>query len=149
MIRRPPSSPLFPTPPLSGSPPILALAASPWANLIAASGHEQVLLYGERPAAIDSNDFEPVGKDALFLRQDFDDGSEAGVIGAAWKADGHRQLEDFPTDFLNQHGAFSFTAWIKPDADAINGTIFGRYSFYLFLEKAREGWRLRLMTRSK
>jgi len=33
------------------TPPILALASSPWANLIAASGHEQILLFGEKPSA--------------------------------------------------------------------------------------------------
>ncbi len=131
------------------APPILALASSPWTNLIAASGHEQILLFGEQPAAIEADEFEPVAKDALFVRQEFEDESEEGVIGAAWKANGHRQLDEFPSDFLNKHGAFSFTAWIKPEADLVRGTVFGRYSFDVFLEKARNGWRLRLMTRSK
>ena len=33
------------------APPVLAMAASPWADLIAASGHRQVLLYGSKHAA--------------------------------------------------------------------------------------------------
>ena len=33
------------------APPVLALATSPWANLIAASGHRQVLLYGAKDAS--------------------------------------------------------------------------------------------------
>lgn len=131
------------------SPPILALACSPWTDLIAASGHKQILLYGEQPAAIEADGFEPVAKDALLLRQAFDDGSEEGVIGAAWQANGHRQLQELPNNFLNQHRAFSFTAWIKPDADMKGETIFGRGSFAIFLEKTRVGWRLRSVTRSK
>ena len=35
----------------TSSPPIIAMAASPWANLIAASGHRQVLLYGSKDAS--------------------------------------------------------------------------------------------------
>ncbi|MEM7600048.1 MAG: LamG-like jellyroll fold domain-containing protein [Verrucomicrobiota bacterium] len=130
-------------------PPILALASSPWTNLIAASGHEQILLFGERPAAIKAANFEPVAKDSLFLREDFEDEPEEGVVGQAWIAAEDRELAEFPTDFLNQNGAFSFSAWIRPDADLVRGTIFGRYSFDLFLEKAREGWKARLMTRSQ
>jgi len=33
------------------SPPIIAMATSPWANLIATSGHRQVLLYGSKDAS--------------------------------------------------------------------------------------------------
>ena len=51
------------------TPPILALASSPWTNLIAASGHEQILLFGKEPAAIKADDFEPVAKNALLIRQ--------------------------------------------------------------------------------
>lgn len=131
------------------TPPILALATSPWTNLIAASGHEQILLFGEQPAAIEADDFKPVAKDALFLREEFEKESAEGIIGAAWKANGHRPLEELPKDFLNQNDSFSFTAWIKPEPDTARATIFGRYSFDLFLEKARTGWKLRLMTRSK
>ncbi|MEM7013576.1 MAG: LamG-like jellyroll fold domain-containing protein [Verrucomicrobiota bacterium] len=129
--------------------PILALASSPWTNLIAASGHEQVLLFGEQPAAIEADDFELVAKDSLFLRQELDEDLEEGVIGAAWNANGHRQLQELPNDFLNQNGAFSFTAWIKPDAEMKSESIFGRYSFSIFLERTRDGWRLRSVTRSK
>ncbi|MEK6237112.1 MAG: c-type cytochrome, partial [Planctomycetales bacterium] len=57
--RKRPEKPAFPknlpSQPLANttvSPPILALARSPWANLLAASGHRQVLLYGsEKDAA--------------------------------------------------------------------------------------------------
>jgi WD40 repeat protein len=133
------------------TPPILALASSPWTKLIAASGHEQILLFAERPAAISADDFQPVAVEALILRENFEEEENAveGVVGNAWKANGHRQLEKLPRDFLNQNGAFSFTAWIKPDADMKSETIFGRGSFAIFLEKTRNGWRLRSVTRSK
>ncbi|MDF1850776.1 MAG: hypothetical protein P1U85_08085 [Verrucomicrobiales bacterium] len=133
------------------APPILALASSPWTNLIAASGHEQILLFGEQTPAIEADDFEPVAKDSLFLREDFEEEENAmeGVVGNAWNANGHRPLEELPRDFLNQNDAFSFTAWIQPDADMKSETIFGRGSFAIFLEKARNGWRLRSVTRAK
>lgn len=43
-----PSHPIAST---NAAPPVLALAASPWENLIAASGHRQVLLYGSKDAS--------------------------------------------------------------------------------------------------
>lgn len=131
------------------TPPILALASSPWANLFAASGHEQVLLFGENPAAIEADDFEPVAKNVLLIRHEFEEKSEVGKVGSAWFTKEHRQLENLSKDFLVENGAFSFTAWIKPDADAKGETIFGRYSFAIFLEKTRNGWRIRAVSRSK
>ncbi|MEM9237903.1 MAG: LamG-like jellyroll fold domain-containing protein, partial [Verrucomicrobiota bacterium] len=129
-------------------PPILALAASPWADLIAVSGHEQILLYGQEPAALESEGFEPIVTDAMVLQRDFDDEEEPGQVGNAWMVDDHRPLEEIPTDLLSKNGAFSFSAWIKPEEGSNNGTIFGRYNFTIFLEKTRGGWRARVMNRS-
>lgn len=131
------------------APPILALASSPWANLVAASGHEQILLFGEIPAAIEAEDFEPVASEALLTRMEFEDEKQEGKIGSAWFPKEDRELKGIPHDFLVKHGAFSFSAWIKPDADVNHETIFGRYSFGIFLEKTRAGWRLRAISRSK
>ena len=142
----------LPTIPLAETivtPPILALASSPWTNLIAASGHEQILLFGEQPAAIEADDFEPVAKSALLLRREFDNEANEGKVGPALFTNKHRELQDLSTDFLVKNGAFSFTAWIKPDADAKGETIFGRYSFAIYLEKTRNGWRIRAVSRSK
>lgn len=131
------------------TPPILALASSPWANLVAASGHEQIHLFGETPPAIKADDFEPVAKDALAMRLEFDDESTDGKNGPAWFTKQHRKIEEVPSDFLVKNDGFSFTAWIKPDAAMTSETIFGRYSFAIFLEKTRGGWRLRAVSRSK
>lgn len=59
-LQRPKNPPLpqnLPHIPVAGTrvpPPILALAASPWTNLFAASGHEQILLYAEQTADSES-----------------------------------------------------------------------------------------------
>ena len=131
------------------APPILALASSPWTKLIATSGHQQILLYGEKPAAINADDFEPVAKNALLVRREFEEESREGKIGSAWFTKEHRELRELSNDFLVKNGAFSFTAWIKPDADSKGEAIFGRYSFAILLEKTRNGWRVRAMSRSK
>ena len=44
----PESLPVVPLASTNAAPQVLALATSPWANLIAASGHRQVLLYGSK-----------------------------------------------------------------------------------------------------
>ena len=131
------------------TPPILALASSPWTDLVAANGHEQILLFGKKTAAIETDDFQPVAKNMLLMRENFEEESKEGKIGNAWFTEKHHQLEGLSSDFLMNHGAFSFTAWIKPDADAKGLTIFGRYSFAIFLEKTRNGWRIRAVSRSK
>ena len=131
------------------APPILALASSPWANLVAASGHEQILLFGEKPAPIQAENFEPVAKNAIALRYDFEEEPNEGKIGSAWFPKEDREVEEISSDFLVKNGAFSFTAWIKPDAEMKSETIFGRYSFAIFLEKAGAGWRIRAVSRSK
>jgi len=146
---RPTNLPEVPLAETRVAPPILALASSPWTNLVAASGHEQVLLFGERPAAIEADDFEPVAEESILVRYEFEDETNEGVAGAAWFAKEDREVEALPSDFLVKNGAFSFTAWIKPDADMKSETIFGRYSFAIFLEKTRNGWRIRAVTRSK
>lgn len=143
------NSPLAANPPPGVTPPILALASSPQSSLIAASGHEQVLVFGEKPAAIEADDFQPVAESELLIRHEFEDESQEGKIGAAWFTREHRELEQLSNDFLIENGGFSFTAWIKPDADSKGETIFGRYSFAIFLEKSRSGWKIRVVTRSK
>ncbi|MGI9473554.1 MAG: LamG-like jellyroll fold domain-containing protein, partial [Rubripirellula sp.] len=145
----PTSLPKIPLPETRVTPPILALAGSPWTNLIAASGHEQILLFGEKRAAIKADAFEPVAKNALVMRHEFEDQSAEGKVGSAWFTTEHRELDEIASDFLVNHGAFSFTAWLKPDAELTSGTIFGRYSFAIFLEKTRDGWRVRVSSRSK
>ena len=148
---RPTNLPEVPLSETRTAPPILALASSPWANLIAVSGHEQILLYGELPAAAEADGFEPVAQDELLWRENFEGETDSldGVIGKAWQAKGHRKLESLPRDFLNRNGAFTFSAWIRPDADMKSEILFGRGSFAIFLEKARHGWKLRSVTRSK
>ena len=130
-------------------PPVLALASSPWVNLVAASGHEQILLFGERPPAMEGDDFEPVAKEALISRLEFEEEGSEGKFGSAWFPREERRMDEVPNDFLVKNGGFSFAAWIKPDEDMKSETIFGRYSFGIFLEKTRAGWRIRAVSRSK
>lgn len=131
------------------TPPILALASSPWTNLVAASGHEQVLLFGEKAAAVESEDFEPVAEEALAMRRDFEGEETGGKVGSGWFPEEDQQVEEIPADFFGKNGAFSFSAWIKPETETTNRVIFGRYSFSIFLEQTRNGWRVRAVSRDE
>ncbi|MFT5465366.1 MAG: hypothetical protein ACI8UO_000460 [Verrucomicrobiales bacterium] len=116
-------------------PPVVAMAASPWADLFAASGHEQILLYGKGANPKDSPDFELVAKEDLITQGDFS-GAEA-------------ELKEVPPNFLRDHGQFTFSAWLKPDLSMQSPTVFGRSSFYILLERKTGGWTIRAQSRSE
>lgn len=121
--------------------PIVAMAASPWADVIAASGHEQILLYGKKRAARLEADFVPVADADLLSRK--------GVDGAIRFEGESLLLDEIPGDFLDGGSGFTISMWIKPDPTMKTQPIFGRESFRLFLEASKTGWKIRGMNRDE
>lgn len=134
--------------------PVAALASSPWVDLVASSGHEQILLFAKQRAPIESEDFRPVASNDLISRRTFDRPQEgqkliAGKLGQALLIDGPELQDDtVPTDVLRKHNGFTFTAWLKPDPEMQSPAIYGRESFFIMLERTKNGWRVRAMSRA-
>lgn len=134
--------------------PVAALASSPWVDLVAGSGHEQILLFAKQRAPIESDNFRPVASNDLISRRTFDRPQEnlkltAGKFGKALQMDGPELRDDtVPADVLVKHNSFTFSAWLKPDPEMQSPAIYGRESFFIMLERSRNGWRVRAMSRA-
>jgi len=134
--------------------PRVALASSPWANLVAVNGHEQILLYGAKKPPIEAEGFKPAGHEDLVTRRSFDKPLEgrkyiAGKVGNAIMLNGQELKDDTtPGDLLKNNAGFTFAAWLKPELDMKSPTVFGRESIYIMLERTRNGWRVRASSRA-
>ncbi len=139
-----------------GVAPVIALAASPWADVLAASGHERILLYGKEEVELEPAEMAPVAEEDLICRWSFDEASELktveGKIGSALLVDKeNKEVPDpnLPTDFLMTNPEFTISMWVKPDLDLASGVLFGRGSFTIFLEQKKGGWTVRSQMRNK
>lgn len=134
--------------------PIAAIASSPWADVVAASGHEQILLFGRGSTPITRKGFEPVAAADLIVRRTFDEDVDGGkrIEGKAGRGlwiDGPELVEkSIPADVLLKNKGFTVSAWLKPDEAMQSPTVFGRESFYVMLERTRNGWRVRVASRT-
>ena len=131
---------------------LTALACSPWVDVVAVAGHRQVHLYGPQGAAAAQPGFVPVAADDLLSHWDFD-GKDApmlkpGRIGKALFLDGEQPMDrKAPTDYIHQHGAFTFTAWLKPDPSMKSPTVYGQPNLCVLIEPKGEGWTVRAYAR--
>lgn len=133
--------------PTHAPPPVVALTASPWANVVAASGHRQVLLY--TPSSEASSSRQITAAEDLIVHRKFDDGEREGKVGSAASFSGTSlSLEEIPPRLTNLHDGFTVSLWVNPDPDTQTATVFGNPSFYLFLERRKEGWTTRVASRS-
>ena len=117
----------------SHAPPVIAMAASPWADLVAVGRNEQIVLHGRSPAPNKMPEFQPVAATDLVSRQ-----LEEAVALKTPIVD-----EKTPAGILGESGAFTFAAWIRPDQEPPQPILFGRASFHIMLERTRDGWRTR------
>ena len=130
------------------SPPIIAMAASPWADVVATSGHEQIFLFGKSENEVTER--EPVAPADLVSRLTFDDEDAAGKFGNALFVNNEPVVdESVPINTIQTNGAFTFSAWIKPDASMKSATVYGNPAFYFFIESRGSGWTTRMMARDK
>ena len=153
----PTSLPIVPVAKTRAPAPIVALASSPWVNLVATSGHQQVHLYGPTTRAIEAPGFSPLGEADLLSRHEFEEAPaemqgvlQEGHLGQGLFLQGSEFVDDtVPGTFPNEAGALTLCAWILPDKGSKSPAIWGRNGLHVFLEPRTNGWTLRAAVRSE
>ena len=130
--------------------PVLAVAASPWADVYAVAGHREILMYGPSEAVALAEGFEPVAKDDLAGRMAFDDLDHEGVTGGAYESKG--EAVPFEMEAVELDEGFTLAMWLRPSPkEEQKGTVFvfgqGRMKF--LIEASGDDWKFRVNVRDR
>lgn len=126
--------------------PINAIATSPWAPVVAVAGHEQVVLFGESPPAIESPDFEPVAQSDLVYQNSevrtFDGSGPVPLTEPSLEEAGKRIQVKRPLHTYTD--GFAVSLWVKPgDVGPNHMDLFGFDLVRHFLERRGKAWTFR------
>jgi len=133
--------------------PVLAVATSPWADVFAVAGHREVRLYAPADALALEPGFQPVAHEQLVLHEMFDGEAAPGVLHSGYEADGetlHPLTGAEPAPKLDN--GFTIGLWVRPvahDQMPKHTDFFGNDLFNLFLERSRNGYKVRFFFRDQ
>ncbi len=126
------------------TPPAVAVAASPWADVVAQAANEHIFLYTQTPAKLSDPEFRVVAADHLLAYETFDSESAIGkAAGAITLNDATVPLEALGSDFLQTHSAFTFSTWVKASKDTQRAFLFSNTLFGIFIDPFHQGLTIR------